>query len=169
MMAKKAQNLTLKQARFAEEYLIDGNATQAAIRAGYSKVSAKVTGCQNLTKANIAAEIAKGRAARSLRTQVTADDVVQRLQLLATAELPMAASWDGVSVDLVESENLSPAARAAVRSVKMGQYGPEIRFSDPAPYLRMLGEHTGLFEAGQQQAQMIQVNIVVDDKREVKQ
>ncbi len=51
----------------------------------------------------------------------------------------------------------------------MGQYGPEIRFSDPAPYLRMLGEHTGLFEAGQLQAQMIQVNIVVDDKREVKQ
>ena len=165
----KSKNLTLKQARFAEEYLIDGNATQAAIRAGYSKKAARVIGCQNLTKANIASEIAKARAARSVRTGITADDVVHRLQLLASAELPSAATWDSVSLELTDSEELSPAARAAVRSVKMGQYGPEIRFSDPAPYLRMLGEHTGLFEAGQQQAQMIQVNIVVDDKREVKQ
>jgi phage terminase small subunit len=165
----KARNLTAKQRRFIEEILVDNNATQAAIRSGYSKHTAKEIGCENLTKPHIAAEIAKLRAARSLRTQITADDVVQRLQLLASAELPMAASWDGVSVELTESHNLSPAARAAVRSVKMGQYGPEIRFSDPAPYLRMLGEHTGLFEAGQQQAQMIQVNIVVDDKREVKQ
>lgn len=168
-MAKKARSLTAKQRRFIEEILVDNNATQAAIRSGYSKKAARVIGCQNLTKANIASEIAKARAARSLRTQITADDVVHRLQLLASAELPMAASWDGVSVELVESGELSPAARAAVRSVKMGQYGPEIRFSDPAPYLRMLGEHTGIFRTGQQQAQMIQVNIVVDDKREVKQ
>lgn len=162
------KKLTPKQARFVEEYLVDANGTQAAIRAGYSKRSAKVTASQNLSKANIAAEIAKNRAARSVRTQITADDVVQRLQLLASAELPNAASWDSVSVALVDSDKLSPAERAAVRSVKMGQYGPEIRFSDPAPYLRMLGEHTGLFEALQQQQQMIQVNIVVDDKREVK-
>ncbi len=163
----KGKNLTVKQARFVEEFLVDGNATQAAKRAGYSKHTAKVIGSENLSKPAIAAEIAKGRAARSLRTQITADDVVQRLQLLATAELPNAASWDNDSVDLTDSEQLSPAERASVRSVKMGQYGPEIKFSDPAPYIRMLGEHTGIFQAGQQQAQMIQVNIVVDDKREV--
>ena len=163
------KKLTPKQARFVEEYLVDANGTQAAIRAGYSKRSAKVTASQNLSKANVAAEIAKNRVARTVRTQITADDVVQRLQLLASAELPNAASWDSVSVALVDSDKLSAAERAAVRSVKMGQYGPEIRFSDPAPYLRMLGEHTGLFEAGQQQQQMIQVNIVVDDKREAKQ
>ena len=161
--------LTPKQARFVEEYLIDANGTQAAIRAGYSKRSAKVTASQNLSKANIAAAIAKNRVARTVRTQVTADDVVQRLQLLASAELPNAAKWDEDSVTVFDSDKLSPAERAAVRSVKMGQYGPEIRFTDPAPYLRMLGEHTGLFEAGQQQQQLIQVNIVVDDKRVVKQ
>ena len=160
------KKLTPKQARFVEEYLIDANGTQAAIRAGYSKRSAKVTASQNLSKTNIAAEIAKNRAARSVRTQITADDVVQRLHLLAYAELPSAAKWDADSVEVFDSEKLSPAARAAVRSIKMGQYGPEIRFSDPAPYIRMLGEHTGLFEAGQQQQQLIQVNIVVDDKRE---
>ena len=163
------KKLTPKQARFVEEYLIDANATQAAIRAGYSKRTAKVIASQNLSKVNVAAAIAQNRAARTVRTQITADDVVQRLQLLASAELPNAASWDSVSVALVDSDKLSAAERAAVRSVKMGQYGPEIRFSDPAPYLRMLGEHTGLFEAGQQQQQMIQVNIVVVDKRVAKQ
>ena len=163
------KKLTPKQARFVEEYLVDANGTQAAIRAGYSKRSAKVTASQNLSKANVAAEIAKNRAARTVRTQITADDVVQRLQLLASAEMSNAAKWDEDSVEVFNSDTLPPAERAAVRSVKMGQYGPEIRLSDPAPYLRMLGEHTGLFEAGQQQQQLIQVNIVVDDKREVKQ
>lgn len=161
------KNLTVKQARFVEEFLIDANATQAAIRAGYSKHTAKVIGSENLSKPAIAAEIAKARVERSVRTGVTADDVVERLQLLASAELPNVASWDGVSLDLTASEDLLPAERASVRSIKMGQYGPEIKLSDPAPYLRMLGEHTGIFQSGQQQAQAIQVNIVVDDKREV--
>ena len=79
-------------------------------------------------------------------------------------------SWDADGKrKVVPSDQLSPAERAAVRGITVGEYGPEIKLSDPAPYLRMLGEHTGLFEAGQQQQQMIQVNIVVDDKREVKQ
>lgn len=45
--------MTEKQKRFCEEYLIDLNATQAAIRAGYSERTAKETGCENLTKPNI--------------------------------------------------------------------------------------------------------------------
>lgn len=46
-------NLTDKQRRFCEEYVVDWNATQAAIRAGYSEKTAKETGCENLTKPNI--------------------------------------------------------------------------------------------------------------------
>ena len=45
--------LTEKQQRFVDEYLIDLNATQAAIRAGYSVKTAKDIGCQNLAKLNI--------------------------------------------------------------------------------------------------------------------
>ncbi len=45
--------MTKKQKRFVEEYLIDLNATQAAIRAGYSPTTAKEIGCENLTKPNI--------------------------------------------------------------------------------------------------------------------
>ncbi|HDZ14697.1 hypothetical protein LCGC14_1009600 [marine sediment metagenome] len=56
------QPLTAKQERFIEEYMIDLNATQAAIKAGYSINSAKVIGCQNLTKLNVGAEIARRMA-----------------------------------------------------------------------------------------------------------
>ena len=51
--------LTPKQAMFVREYLIDLNATQAAIRAGYKEKNAAVIGCQNLIKLNIAAAIKK--------------------------------------------------------------------------------------------------------------
>jgi len=55
--------LTDKQDRFCQEYIIDLNATQAAIRAGYSKKTARIKGCKLLTKANIQIEIQKLKAA----------------------------------------------------------------------------------------------------------
>jgi len=64
----RVARLTAKQKRFIEEYLIDMNATQAAIRAGYSPDSAKEIGCENLTKPNIKAAIDKAMAERSRRT-----------------------------------------------------------------------------------------------------
>ncbi len=64
-----------KQARFVEEYLVDLNATQAAIRAGYSEKTAKVIGSQNLTKLNIAAAIKSAQGKRSERLGVTVDSI----------------------------------------------------------------------------------------------
>ena len=66
--------MTKKQTRFIEEYLIDLNATQAAIRAGYSVDSAKEIGCENLTKPNIQTAIAKAMAERSKRTGVRSEE-----------------------------------------------------------------------------------------------
>ena len=71
--------MTKKQKRFVEEYLIDLNATQAAIRAGYSPTTAKEIGCENLTKPNISEAIAKAMAERSRRTGVNQDRVLQEL------------------------------------------------------------------------------------------
>ncbi len=51
--SKTVTKLTAKQKRFCEEYVIDNNATQAAIRAGYSENTAKEQASQNLTKLNI--------------------------------------------------------------------------------------------------------------------
>jgi len=64
--------LTAKQERFCEEYLIDLNATQAAIRAGYSERTAKAMGCENLTKPYIAEKIAEMKSKRSEEASIDA-------------------------------------------------------------------------------------------------
>ena len=66
-------NITPKQARFVEEYLIDLCATQAAIRAGYSKHTAKSQGQRLLTNVDIQAAVQKGQAAIAERNGVTLD------------------------------------------------------------------------------------------------
>ena len=78
--------LTPKQVAFVQEYLIDLCATQAAIRAGYSAKTANVTGAKLLANAKVCAAVAAAQKARSERTQITADDVVRQLALLAFAD-----------------------------------------------------------------------------------
>ena len=72
--------LTPKQQAFCEEYLVDLNATQAAIRAGYSEDSAKQIASQNLSKHDISDKIAELRAERSAITELNAQWVLDRLQ-----------------------------------------------------------------------------------------
>ena len=72
-------NLTPKQQRFVEEYLIDLNATQAAIRAGYSEKTAKEIGSENLTKPNIAKAIQEAQNKRQEQTQIDAAYILRRL------------------------------------------------------------------------------------------
>src|SRR5271166_2896559 len=78
--------LTPKQARFVQEYLIDLNAAQAAIRAGYSAKTARVIGHENLTKPEIAAAIEKAKAKRAERTELTSDMVVDELRKIGFAK-----------------------------------------------------------------------------------
>jgi phage terminase small subunit len=71
--------LNEKQKRFVEEYLVDLNATQAAIRAGYSSKTARQIGEQNLSKLDIQEAIQKSVKERSERTQITSDWVLNQL------------------------------------------------------------------------------------------
>lgn len=73
-------NLTPKQQRFVEEYLIDLNATQAAIRAGYSEKTARDIGCENLAKPNIAKAIEEAQSKLSERTGITQEYVLSNIQ-----------------------------------------------------------------------------------------
>lgn len=79
--------LTAKQAAFVREYLIDMNATQAAIRAGYSERTAEKIGSENLRKPDIKAAVDAALAERSERTKINADWVLKRLADEATADL----------------------------------------------------------------------------------
>jgi phage terminase small subunit len=71
--------LTAKQECFVEEYLIDLNATQAAIRSGYSDKTAHAIGAENLSKPEISAAVSKAQAERSARTNVTQDYVLESI------------------------------------------------------------------------------------------
>ena len=81
----KERGLTPKQARFVDEYLKDLNATQAAIRAGYSKKTAEWIGPQLLTKNHVAEAVSGRMKARSDRTEITQDMVLRRYWEIATA------------------------------------------------------------------------------------
>ena len=78
--------LTNKQKRFCEEYLIDLNATQAAIRAGYKPKNARSSASENLTKPDIQQYMQQLMQQRSQRTGITADDVISELAKIAAAE-----------------------------------------------------------------------------------
>ena len=75
--------LTPKQQRFCDEYLIDLNATQAAIRAGYSEKTAYRTGADNLRKPQIEEYIAKRQKELSRSTEITQERVIKELALIA--------------------------------------------------------------------------------------
>src|SRR5215468_11270549 len=75
--------MTPKQQRFIQEYLIDLNATRAAIRAGYSAKTAASIGEENLRKPEIAAAVEAKQCERAERTGISAQWVVDRLREIA--------------------------------------------------------------------------------------
>jgi phage terminase small subunit len=142
--------LSAKRARFVEEYLVDLNATQAAIRAGYSPGkgtrSAEVQAERLLRNAEVRAAIAEAKEARSIRTRITQDQVLQELARLGFADVRKVASWDKTSLSLKVSSDLDDDAAAAVAEVAMTEHGPKIKLHDKLGALTKLGNHLGLFK-----------------------
>ena len=135
-----------KQTRFCEEYLIDLNATQAAIRAGYSPDTAGAIGAENLKKPQIQKAIAKAMAARSRRTGVNAERVVMEL-----AKIAFVNAADVIADDATLKSNATPEDLAAVQSVKVKSFGEdgverEIKLADKIKALELLGRHLGMFD-----------------------
>lgn len=77
--------LSPKQVRFAQEYLIDLNATRAAIRAGYAQKTARQQGARLLTNVDIQLAIQEAMNGRAERTELTADEVVTEIRRIAMA------------------------------------------------------------------------------------
>ncbi len=148
-----------KQARFVEEYLIDLNATQAAIRAGYSAKTAAVIGYENLTKPPIAAAIATARSKQSERTALTADMVVRELAKLAFANMGDYLRALPGGDPYVDFSMLTRDQAAALREVTVDTYVEghgenarkvrriKFKLGDKRAALVALGKHFGLFAA----------------------
>lgn len=146
----ESKKLTAKQQRFCEEYLIDLNGTQAAIRAGYSTNSANELAAETLAKPSIKAEIQRLMALRSNRTQVTKDDVINRLNEIANADLFVILK----AAQNEQYDSLSVADRRSVKAIKIrtsktkdGGYTEDIsiQLHDVVKPLELLGKHLGMF------------------------
>lgn len=142
--------MTKKQKRFAEEYLIDLNATQAAIRAGYSPDTAGSIGSENLKKPEIRARIEKAMAERSKRTGINQDRIIMELAKIALLNPKGLVNFDEATI----KEDATDEDVAAVASVKVKRFPTkdgegverEVKMYDKTKALELLGRHLGMFK-----------------------
>lgn len=144
---RPASSLTPRQERFCQEYLVDLNGTQAAIRAGYSATGANVTGVRLLSNPTVAARIADGKERQAERLEVRADTVLRELLRIATADLSQAFDEGG---NLLSIHQMPEDVRRAIASVKVrtdddGSLVREVKLWDKPKSLELLGKHLRLF------------------------
>lgn len=144
-------NITEKQQRFVEEYLIDLNATKAAIRAGYSPKTADVQGPRLLGKVRVSCAIARAKAERSRRTGITQDRILQELARIAFLNPVDVLDLQSCTLRSdVSKDDLSAVSFLRVKKVSAEEGGTykelEIKFYNKLKALELLGKHLGLFE-----------------------
>lgn len=142
--------LTPKQQRFVEEYLIDLNATQAAIRAGYSAKTAQEQGARLLSNVMVQAALAERMKAREQRTEVTQDMVLAELGKIAFGDQRKVMTWGPTGVKLRDSESLGSDDAAIVSEVSetVTANGGTLKLKthDKVKALELLGKHLGMFK-----------------------
>lgn len=141
--------LTAKQELFIQEYLVDLNATQAAIRSGYSKNTAKEIGHENLTKPHIRSRIDELQQLRAEKLQISADWVLQRL--IAISDRCMKAEpvmkWDYEEKAMVETGEFMFDSQGANKAVEL------------------VGKHLGMFKDKLEHSGNLGVSIINDIPR----
>lgn len=154
------RRLTAKQQAFVTEYLVDLNATQAAIRAGYSEKNADKIGSELLGKTGVAEAVQAALNERAKRTEITADRVIAELAAIAFADLTDVAAWseDG-ELNMLASHQLSREASAAIKEVfsttstvtfdngdERSTVYKKLKQHDKLKALELLGRHLGMFK-----------------------
>ena len=99
-MPAKRPTLTAKQAAFAREYVVDCNATAAAIRAGYSARTASQQSYDLIRNPAVAAEIERLTAEKVARSQITADEILMELAHIARADMGNVIAWGSTTVEI---------------------------------------------------------------------
>ena len=172
--------MTPRQARFVEEYLVDLNGTQAAIRAGYSATSASEIARQLLEKTGVSEAVARAKAERSARIGLTADRVLEELVAVGFSRLSDFAEWGPEQFVLRESDDVDSRAVSSVtvkETVLQSESGDTIvkreqgiKLHDKIGTLKLLGQHIGLFpekhEHSGPNGEPFQVEVKARDYRE---
>jgi phage terminase small subunit len=149
------KKLTAKQARFVEEYLIDLNATQAAIRAGYSAKTAHSIGDENLRKPAIQAALQAAMDKRSERTEITQDRVLQEYARIAFVDPRKFFDEEGKLIPISDLDEDTARALAGMDYHAEWETSKEdketmgsttkIKLIDKKGALDSVGKHLGMF------------------------
>lgn len=161
--------LTDKQRKFCDEYLIDLNATQAAIRAGYTENYANTNASKLLQNTTVSQYIGERQKELSRKTEITQERVIRELALIAfsnnadyahVVEKKMQVEAGGALVDLLDkdgkpvmyrtvepvlTEELTEEQKRALAVIKKGRDGLEVKSCDKVKALELLGKHLGIF------------------------
>jgi len=146
---RKGCGMTEKQKRFVEEYLIDLNATQAAIRAGFSVKTANEQGSRMLANVSIQTAISKAMAERSKRTGVNQDRIVLELAKIAFVNAGDVINMDEATV----KEDAATDDVAAIQSIRVKIFPTkdgdgierEVKLEPKLKALELLGKHLGMW------------------------
>ncbi|MFL0245514.1 terminase small subunit [Candidatus Clostridium stratigraminis] len=157
--------LTPKQEMFVEEYLLDLNATQAAIRAGYSPKTAAEQGNRLLTNVKVRTCLDQEMAERSKRTGINQDRVIREIARLAFINPDNVMNLNSATVrkDALEED------LAAIQSVKVKMSSSEngemvereVRLNDKLKALELLGKHLGMFK------DKVEVSVLTEEKNKL--
>jgi phage terminase small subunit len=153
----RPKRLTPKQATFVQEYLVDLNATQAAIRAGYSEETASEMGYENLNKPQIAEAIQAAMDLRAERTGITVDKVLVSLARMGFADIRQIFTASGQLRDIASlPEDVAssiqsievvtrPGAEVDEHGNRTIEYVHKIKLADKKGPLELLGKHLSVF------------------------
>jgi phage terminase small subunit len=152
---KKPNGVTNKQAKFCREYIIDRNATKAALRAGYKEDTAREQGCRLLTKRNIEIYISELEQKSINRNEITKDRILREMSFIAFSDIRDYLDDDN---QVISIKSLSKEKAAAVKKVKYtrteiitdgehvgNRVVTEIELIDKQRALADLDKHAGLF------------------------
>ena len=141
--------MTEKQKIFANEYLIDLNATRA-YRIAYPSVkkeeAAAVNGSKLLRNTKVAAYIQERMKERQKRTEITQDRVLEELAAIAFAKATDYAEVKEGQVIIKDTANMDEQQVRAIAGIKEGKYGIELKLNDKEKALELLGRHLGMFK-----------------------
>lgn len=137
-----------KQMVFCREYLKDFNATQAAIRAGYSKKTAGSIGSENLKKPDIQAQVQAFANEMNERTGNDIEKIITELQLIAFGSFRDVADWDAGGLSIKSSDEIGTAARLVsevTESRTDKTSSVKIKLHDKLKALELLGRYHKMF------------------------
>ena len=141
--------MTEKQKIFADEYLIDLNATRA-YRKAYPSVkkdeTAAQAGSRMLRNVKVAKYIAERMQARQERTEITQDRVLEELAAIAFARATDYAEVKDDQVIIKDTAGLSENQIKAIAGIKQGKFGIEVKLNNKEKALELLGRHLGMFK-----------------------